>query len=346
MWAIDASENGRAKVSFREIASAANVSVSTVSRFVNGQLTLKEETQARIRTALQEAGYHDRPSGAPLAVNKATATIGMLIPHTANSYYGRLADAVVRAADAQGLYVVLLSTLNNPTRQADYVELATSLGLGGLVYAGNYRTNEALVKAIASGIPTVVIDEDVVGIPPTDRVLIDDYAGAYQAMTYLCSQGHRSIALLAGPEELRSSRERKKAYIDVLRRYGAAISEQFVLHGTFTEEFGAAAFARILATEDRPTAIFAASDVIALGVFSAATSFGIAIPADFSIVGFDDIPEARLVNPQLTTVRTPLTDISTSAITRLRERMAGTDRQPETIMVSVNLEIRGSVAPR
>jgi DNA-binding LacI/PurR family transcriptional regulator len=277
---------------------------------------------------------------------RSDRVIGLLVPHTANSYYGRLADAVVRAADDEGLLVVLLSTLNNPTRQLEYVELTAALGLGGLIYAGNYRTNEALERVIASGIPTVIIDEDVAGIPPADRVLVDDYAGAYQAVTYLCSQGHTDIAFLAGPEELRSSGERGRAYADVLARHGIEAHGQFVLHGSFTEEFGSAAFARILAAPRRPTAIFAASDVIALGVIAAATSFGIRIPADFSVIGFDDSPEARLVIPPLTTVRTPLAAIATAAVARLRERMSGTDRPHETITVPVNLEIRGSVAPR
>ncbi|WDR06956.1 LacI family DNA-binding transcriptional regulator [Devosia rhodophyticola] len=336
-------ESRRVKASLRDIAKAANVSVSTVSRYLSGQLTLKDDTQKRVKSALLDAGYRDGRSNPLPSVNRLTATIGLLIPHTANSYYGRLADAVVRAADEQGLYVILLSTLSNPTRQVDYLELATSLGLGGLVYAGNYRTNDALAKVVASGIPTVLIDEDVDGIPPTDKVLIDDYAGAYQAVTYLCSQGHRSIALLTGPEELRSSRERRRAYGDVLTRHGVQPSDQFMMQGSFTEAFGAAAFARAIAAEDRPTAIFAASDVIALGVISAAASFGISIPSEISLVGFDDIPEARLVLPHLTTVRTPLAEISTTAITLLRARMAGADRPSETVMISANLEIRGSV---
>ncbi|ODT71134.1 MAG: hypothetical protein ABS75_10435 [Pelagibacterium sp. SCN 63-23] len=323
------------------------MSVSTVSRFLRGELTLKHETEDRIRAALLVAGYEQgRAPASEAGATRSGLVIGLLIPHTANSYYGRLADAVVRAADDEGILVVLLSTLNNPIRQLEYVELTAALRLGGLIYAGNYRTNEALERVIASGIPTVLIDEDVAGMPPVDRVLVDDYAGAYQAVTYLCSKGHTAIAFLAGPKELRSSSERARAYADVLARYGIEASDQFVLHGSFTEEFGAAAFARILSTPRRPTAIFAASDVIALGVIGAATSFGIRIPADFSVVGFDDSPEARLVIPPLTTVRTPLAAIAEAAVARLRERVSGADRPYETITVPVNLEIRGSVAAR
>jgi DNA-binding LacI/PurR family transcriptional regulator len=341
------SGNGmRGRGSLKEVAEAAGVAVSTVSRYLSGQLTLRSETEARLRAALESLGFQEAPQGQRATGNRARPVVGLAVPHTANSYYGRLSDAIIRAADALDMYVVMVSTLDNPSKQIDYVNLLASFNLNGLLYVGTYQSNEALSQVINSGLPTVILDEEIQGVPPTFNVLVDDYAGAYQAVTYLCSQGHRDIALLTGPLSLRSSRERERAYRDVLARFGIDPAQQTILQGPFTEEFGAAAFARILSAARQPTAVFAASDVIAVGLVGAAASCGVTIPADISVVGFDDLPESRLLMPPLTTVRTPLSEMANTAVARLFDLLSDRSDPPETILVPVTLEVRGSVQAR
>ncbi|WP_341358673.1 LacI family DNA-binding transcriptional regulator [Georgenia sp. M64] len=333
--------DGGRRVSYRALASTAGVSVSTISRYLAGQLQLTAETEARVRAAIEETGFLPRALTMPRNGNRRTT--GIVVPHLGNSYYGRLAESLVRAADAQGLSAIVTSTMDNPHKQFDYVFLMEEFGVKGILYAGNYRTNAALAHAIGEGIPIVVVDEEIGMLPPVDAVLVDDYAGAFQATTFLCSQGHRSFAFLGGPASLRSTQERKRGFDDVLRRHGINPDDQVTLLGSFTEEFGVAAMSRVFSSEVQCTAVFAASDVIALGVLRAAASLGLSVPDDFSLVGFDDIPEARHVTPQLTTVRTPLDLMAKTAVTALTERMEGRGEEPRTVQVPVTLQIRESV---
>ncbi|WP_417512521.1 LacI family DNA-binding transcriptional regulator [Microbacterium sp.] len=322
-------------MSYHTVAAAAGVSVSTISRYLSGHLRLRPETEARVRSAIEDTGFvpapvKPMPDGRP--------TVGIVVPRLGNSYYGRLAEGLVRAAEDQNYSAIVTSTLDNPRKQLDYVYLLESVGVKGFLYAGNYRTNAALAEVIDQGTPVVVVDEEVSDLPPVDAVLVDDYAGAFQATTYLCAQGHRNIAFVGGPASLQSTQERNRAFADALRRYDVDPGEQVTLMGSFTEEFGVAAISRVFSSQTRTSAVFAASDAIALGVLSAASSLGMSVPNDFSVVGFDDVPESRHIG--LTTVRTPLDLMAKNAVTMLAERIDGHRTAPRTLHVPVTLQIR------
>ncbi|MCW2529241.1 MAG: LacI family transcriptional regulator, partial [Pseudonocardiales bacterium] len=197
-----------------DVAAIAKVSVSTVSRYLNGQLPLRADTEARLLRAIGDVGYVRSDRKAPTAP-PSTGVIGLVVPQIGNAQFGRIADAVVSAADGWGLSVLICSTLNHPRKQLDYVDLLSSRDVAGIVYAGNYRSNSALSKVISTGLPVVVIDEALTDSPPVDTVLVDDYAGAYLAVTYLINAGHRRIALVTGPAGLHSVNERTRAYLDV-----------------------------------------------------------------------------------------------------------------------------------
>jgi DNA-binding LacI/PurR family transcriptional regulator len=262
----------------------------------------------------------------------------------ANSYFGSIADAVVRAADRQSLDVVFASTLNHSQKQLDYVEILTGRDVSGIIYAGNYASNPALAEAISAGMPVVVIDEALTDVPPVDSVLVDDYAGAYNATSYLAALGHESVALVTGPASLRSVEERTRGWRDALTHAEIDAGKQLRISGPFSVQFGAAALSSILAARERPTAVFAASDPIALGMMVAARSLGMDIPNDLSVVGFDGLPESELISPRLTTVRTPLETMAEEAISLLTARMAGADHEPTTTVVAVSLTVRDSAA--
>lgn len=331
-------ETPSSRVSYHAVAAAAGVSVSTISRYLNGHLRLRPETEARVRAAIEDTGFMPEPRAkAPV---EGRRTVGVVVPHLGNSYYGRLAEGLVRAAEDQNYSAVITSTLDNPRKQLDYVYLLDSVKVHGILYAGNYRTNPALADVVDQGTPVVVVDEEVSNLPPVDAVLVDDYAGAFQATTYLCSQGHRDIAFVGGPSSLRSTQERLRGFGDALRKYDMNPDERVPLLGSFTEEFGVAAISRIFSSQTSPTAVFAASDIVALGALSAAGSLGMTVPRDFSLVGFDDLPESRHVG--LTTVRTPLNLMAKTAVTALAERIDGYSGEFRTQRVPVTLQIRDS----
>ncbi len=330
--------------SLQAVADRAKVSISTVSRYLNGQLPVRSETEARLIQAMKEVGY-ERPGGPPHDLRTSKPVIGLVVPQIGNAQFGRIADAVAVAADGYGLSLLICSTLNHPRKQLDYVDLLASKEVAGIVYAGNYRSNRALSSNIRSGLPVVVIDEALVDSPPVDTVLVDDYAGAYQAVTYLTNLGHQRIALVTGSAGLHSVKERTRAYHDVLRKAGIRAESQLVLHGSFSEDFGVTALSHMLAAAEPPTAVFAAADIIALGVMVAARTLGVSIPADLSIVGFDDIRDSAWVSPRLTTVRAPVDEMASTALSLLVDRLADPTRRALTSIIGVSLVVGGSAAP-
>jgi DNA-binding LacI/PurR family transcriptional regulator len=334
--------NGERRPSLHDIARTADVSVSTVSRYLNGQLSLRSETESRVLSAMTQLGYSR--SGRVSREGRA-GVIGLVVPQIGNTYFGRVADAVVTATEAQGLSVIITSTLNHSRKQLEYVELLASKDVDGMIYLGNYSSNQALNTVIARGLPVVVIDEALVDAPPVDTVLVDDYAGAYQVVTYLTSLGHSKIALVTGSKKLQSVQERMRGYRDALSRAGLSAESQMVLSGDFSHDFGATALSHLLARADPPTAVFAASDTIAMGMMLAAETHGISVPRDLSIVGFDDVPDAMFISPHLTTVRTPLDRMAAVAVGLLVDRIDDPTRAVSHESIGVSLIVRGSTAP-
>ncbi|MDN4490435.1 LacI family DNA-binding transcriptional regulator [Demequina sp. SYSU T00068] len=326
-----------------EVAAVAGVATSTLSRYLNGRLRLSDGTEARVRDAIASTGF-ERVATAPRSTGPGP--IGVIVPSLGDQYFGRIADEIVRLADADGVSVVLASAAGGPGRQADYVELFAAKELAGIVYAGSTTSNAALARLIGSGMPVVVIDEALVDAPPVDTVVVDDYAGAYQATAHLAALGHERIALVTGPESLASVRERRRGFVDACVRAGLDPEAQFSLAGDFSEEFGIGALSHLLAAPQRPTAVFAASDAIALGMMAGARNLGIGIPGDLSIVGFDDVPGASHVSPRLTTLRTASELIARRALELLFDRWESPGREASSITVPVRLVIgRSAAAP-
>jgi DNA-binding LacI/PurR family transcriptional regulator len=174
---------------------------------------------------------------------------------------------------------------------------------------------------------------------------MDDYAGGYQATSYLAALGHRKIAFVSGPAELGSVQERYRGYLDALAKAGIDASGQVCLDGQFTEQFGMSALPHLIAPADPPTAAFVASDYIALGVLSAAETHGIRVPEDLSIVGFDDIRFSQYVRPRLTTVRSPFDRLAQVGVELLFERLADRDAPARTEVLPVELVVRESAGP-
>jgi DNA-binding LacI/PurR family transcriptional regulator len=332
-------------MSIQDVAALASVSPSTVSRYLNGILTLKGETKARVDRALEETGYVHRPRAKrPDAAPAVRPTIGIIVPELTNPYFAVLAEEIVAAADQQSVSTVIFSAMNLPRNESHYLEVAQRLALDGLLYVGSSIHNDALDLAVKEGFPIVVVDEPQELGTEVSTVFQDDYSGAFQAVSYLVGLGHRDIGFVSGSMDVRTAQDRYRAYSDVLRQHGIDPAAQFRGIGSFTEEYGATALAQILASTRRPTAVFAASDIIAVGMAVAATSMRVRIPEDLTLVGYDDIPAAHHLSPPLTTVRSPLADTARAAVDLVVEAMRGPKRPARHIVVPVGMVIRESAA--
>ena len=327
----------------RDVARAAGVAASTVSRYLNGQLRVSPATEAKVLEAVAELGYVPNAPARNLA-RRRSGVIGFVVPEISNPYFGSIADYVVEAVERHGRLVLLCSHRSQSVKQSSYIDLLDSGAIDGMLYLGSFRSNERLAAAITDGLPVVVVDEPIAGLPPVSSVVMDDYAGGYQATSYLVALGHRRIAFVSGPAELGSVQERYRGYCDALRVGGIDAEGQVNLAGQFTEQFGMSALPHLLAAAEPPTAAFVASDYIALGVLSAAEVHGIRVPDDLSIVGFDDIRFSQYVRPRLTTIRSPVDRLAQQGVELLFERLQDPQAPARTQVLPVELVIRESAA--
>lgn len=323
----------------KDVAIAAGVSVATISRYQNNRLALPPATVARIEQAIRTLGYKPNPHARRLSLGRSDA-IGLVLPDIANPFFAQLVGAVEREADALGLELVLSATLNRLHRELAYIERMRLNHLDGLIFVTNHCDDGQLARAISTTPGVVLVDEDV---PATGcaKVFCDNELGGFLAGRHLVENGHRQLAYVGGPADLMSGAERARGFRRAAREADPPARILAELSGSYSAAHGRAAAAQLLAMNPRPTAVFAASDEIVLGLLSALKAADLRIPADISVVGFDDVGPLDLFDPPLTTIRQPVAEIGRRALELLRSPEA----PPRVVRLPVELVERRSVMP-
>jgi LacI family transcriptional regulator, galactose operon repressor len=326
------------KATLRDVASRAGVASSTISRYLNGSLELPSPTRNRVQAAIAELNY--RPNALARSLQAGRSHIlGLILPDLSNPFFTSVADAAAAAAYREGYSILLCATGNDPNREAHYVNLLVAGQLDGLIYLGAHRRNSALETMRRTELPIIIVDEEIEGVAG-GRLFVDNRRGGYLATEHLLHLGHRNIAFIGGEADLLTTVERRRGYEDALLERGLIPHPNSTVLGEYTTEFGARA-AQLLLTDVAPTGIFAASDVVAIGVLQVARQLGLTIPEDLSLVGFDDIPMAEMLAPPLTTIRQPAEDLGKTAVLLLVRHLR--DKAPlmrDTL--GVRLRVRGS----
>jgi LacI family transcriptional regulator len=326
-----------------DVAEAAGVSPTLVSRYLNHRIELPAATRQRIDEAVARLDYRPNLLAKRLSTGR-TEAISLVTPEIANPFFAELAAAIEAEAERHGYAVYISSTHGDPAREADAIRRLGDQHVDGLIMMTNRPDDGALAALLRRHSNVVLVDEDV---PDVDlpRIFVENENGAYLAAMHLIDAGHRDIALIGGPPGLLSVRERLAGFERAMRERGLPLRPERVLLGDYSRQFGHAALLQLLDGEERPTAILACSDYIAVGVLQAARHRGLAVPADMSLVGFDDMPFAELVDPPMTTVRQPVAEMGRLAFERLLARLSNADTPPLT-RLPVELVIRHSVARR
>jgi LacI family transcriptional regulator len=331
---------GGRRVTIATIANAAGVSVPTVSRVLNGRTDVSPETRDRIEHLLREHDYRPRNSRQPLR-----AGLIDLVFHDLDSPWAlALIRGVEDVTHVAGVGTVISAVhrrtastrqwlQNLRARQSDGVILVISDGAGP-VSAELHRLNVPMViidpaGGIASDVPTIGAT---------------NWSGGRSATEHLIALGHRRIGLVEGPKNLLCSRARLDGYRAALEGAGLQVDRRLVEPGEFDNQSGFIAGQRLLSREDPPTAIFACSDQMALGVYEAARQRGLRVPDDLSVVGFDDLPEARWSSPPLTTVRQPLSDMGALAARTVLRLSRGELIETPKVELATELIVRESTA--
>jgi LacI family transcriptional regulator len=334
----------RRGVTIVDVARASGVSCSTVSRVLSGYEFVRETTRDRVMEAVQNLGYVANLQARSLAGGHSRI-IGLLVPNLDNSYVGTIARGIDQELQRANYDLMLYTTHRHPDKESLYVSAIANGLTEGLLLITPLILTTYLDVLREQNFPYVLIDQ-VDASEDSSVVEATNWQGAYEATRYLIQLGHTRIAFIKGRLAIRSAVDRLRGYKAALADCDIPVREELIIEGDFLQQTGYETTKRLLqSVEPPPTAIFASNDLSAFGAMDAVREWGLRIPDDISIIGFDDIPQASLVYPKLTTVRQPLEEMGKVAVQMLLEQIEDQSRPPQRVALATQLVIRDSCGP-
>lgn len=329
------------KPTITDIAELARVSPATVSLVLNNKGGVAESTREQILSLAKELNYVPNLVARSLVVRRSRA-IGMMVPTVANALFPEIALGVDEVLKRNGYSLSLISTYDDPEREANEIVAAQARGVDGIITSSALLGSDSLCRLVESNFPVISLVRRVYGCPNLSYVNVDNLKGGFMAMEHLIRLGHRDIAVLQGPDIVSAMRERFAGHMLALRTYG--LSPAQVRQGPSTRVFGTAATAELLSGTARPTAIAAANDEQALGVIDAAAAIGLNIGCDLALVGFNNIDIASLRPIALTTISQRSREMGRIAATQLIKEIESKRRptHPYRQILAPELVVRGS----
>jgi len=335
--------------SIREVAEHSGVSMSTVSRVFNGYDDVSQATRERVLASAEELDYAPSAAARTL-VTRRSQVVGVVLytgdehPDIHHPFFQGVLVGLKRGIGALGYDLLLFATEqpgSSRGREHSYLRRARQHRVDGIVLMGVAREDPEVEKLVRSPIPVIGVDLDVAG-SSSSYVTSDNVGGARLAVRHLHGLGHTRIATIAGPQRTKPGADRLLGYRAEVRALGLDADPAYELEGDFYSESGGAAMRRLLELTERPTAVFAASDLMAVGAIRAAQGAGLRVPEDLAVVGFDDIQLAELVDPPLTTIRQDSVGIGVAAGRALVEQIENPDVTPPVLTLPVELVVRAS----
>jgi len=324
----------------KDVAQHAKVSITTVSHVINGTRFVSENSRLRVQQAIEALNYVPSALARSLKSSR-THTVGMMIPNSSNPYFAEIIRGIEDTCFEAGFNVILCNSDDDPHKQGTYVRVLSEKQIDGLIVLSSGSDLELLDTLRSASMPQVVVDREIDDLA-ADLVEVNHEAGGYLATRHLLELGHSRIACIAGPQALSPSRQRVEGYQRALNEAGIGVDNRLLRTGDFTSEGGHRAMHALLALPERPSAVFASNDLMAIGAICAAAQGGLVIPRDLSVVGFDDIALAAYSNPPLTTVVQPKHQTGELAARLLLERIAEPGRALQREILQPKLCVRQS----
>ncbi|HEY7464296.1 MAG TPA: LacI family DNA-binding transcriptional regulator [Candidatus Limnocylindria bacterium] len=332
-----------APATLEEVARAANVSRATVSRVVNGDRRVREETRSAVEAAVRDLGYVPNRAARSL-VTRRSGSIGVVIPEPTAQLFGdpffpRILRGIGDALAEDEMQLVLLM----PQVRADEVRVGRYLAAGhvdGVLLVSLHGSDPLPEELQRRGIPVVVG-----GRPPSAGITyvdVDNRRGAATAVQHLLADGRRQVATIAGPQDMPAGADRLAGYHEAIGSAGLPPNEQLVEIADFSLEGGRSAMERLLARAPRLDAVFVASDLMGVGALSALQSAGRAVPDDVAVIGFDDSPLAAQAQPPLSSVRQPIEEMGREMAQLLIRMVTSRERVARRVILATDLVIRAS----
>lgn len=291
------------KINIKDVARRAGVSISTVSRVVNGSKAVRPETHQKVIKAIEELGYKPNAIARSLKV-KNTKTIGIMIPDISNQFYPEVVRGIEDIANMYEYNIFLCNTDLDAEKEVQYLDALTEKQVDGIIFMGNIVSEKLAEGFNGIDIPVVLIGTDYADLP---SVSIDNVSASKEAINYLIRKGHRRIGIITGKKrDPVTGRARLEGYKQALEDNGIDYDDELVIEGGYRFRSGYEGAKQLIGMVNMPTAIFVANDEMAVGTIRAALEKGIRIPEELAIVGFDNSHMAGKVYPALTTVAQPI----------------------------------------
>lgn len=341
-------------VTLSDVAREAGVSLATASRAINGSAnrTVRADLRDRVLAAAERLRYSPDANAQAMARGR-TSSLGLIVHDIADPYFSSIAAGVTQAAESADLAVTLASTQHDPAREPRFVEVLRRQRARAIIVAGGRREDEsantAMRDALAdfrrSGGTVALIGQPLLDV---DTVVIANHSSSGALARALHARGYRRFAVLTGPPDHLTARERLDGFTETLAELGCPVPDDALVPSEFTRDGGFEAMGRLLAsplmgTDERPECVFAVNDVMAVGAIAAARAAGVRVPEDVAVAGFDDIVTLRDVTPALTTVRVPLVEIGVAATELALSEPAD---EPRLVRVDGSVVLRESTPVR
>ena len=328
----------------RDVAKRAGVAPTTVSRVINNSGYVRTETRERVEAAIAELGYVPNTLARSLRFKK-TNTLALVLPDITNPFWTTVARGVEDAASDRGFNVILCNTDESETEQTKYLTVLLQKQIDGIVLAPACSTAEPVELIQKQGVPVVVLDRHV-PCAQVDIVRCDSVTGAYRLIRHLLSLGHRRIGILSGPQGVSTAEDRVVGYQQALKEIGQDVDQGLVYYGEFTQASGYEMTQQTLTVTPRPTALFAANNFIAVGSLRALQDAGLRVPDDMTLVSFDDLPPAFVIDPFLTVTAQPAYEMGHRATELLLARLSGlAPTEYQKIILATETIVRKSSGP-
>jgi len=332
----------------REVARLAGVSVATVSKALNRSGNVSPLLQERVAAAANALGYAPHASARSLR-SGATRTLGLLVADIANPYFLRLVESVERLASAAGYSVILCNSGEDPEREERNLRMLLSQRADGAILIPTRIGWNGRAAALSElPVPTILVDRKLDGLDldsvTTDNIRVGELAGGH-----LLERGHRRVGVVMGSPEHQIARHRLDGFRRAFASKGISLDERLIEKNNFDEPAGHAAALRLLGDPDRPTALFATNNHLALGLLRAIADVGVKVPDELSAIAVDDLPWSGLMRPGMTVVTQPSEAIAQAAVSillsKIRTGRDGTPPDPSSALVlEPSLVVRGAVA--
>lgn len=324
----------------KDIARLAQVSTSTVSHVLNNSRYVSDEIRKKILDIVAELNYTPSALARSLKM-KETKTIGMLVTATNNPFFAEVVSGVEHYCNQNNYNLILCNNNGNEERLNHNLQTLIQKQIDGLLLmCGDARFKESTTMNLI--IPTVIMDWWP-SVEKADKIFENAEYGGYLATKALINSGHQRIGIITGNLKKSLAQNRLKGYKQALIESQIALNPQWIIESHFDFEGGVQGMEKLLQLEHRPSAVFACSDAIAVGAYQTAWRYGITIPNEMSIIGYDDILLAQFLTPPLTTIHQPKADLGKLAVETLLERIKNPERDYRTLMLEPRLILRESI---